>query len=564
MDSVLVVAAPREDVAYWRARAERAEASVVSVESELCEARVRIAKLTEQVATLSRMMFGRSSERGGRTGAVGDPGQHLDDEADPAADPTDQTTPDADEPKRPRGQQRGSRGHGRRDYRHLPTVEIVHDVPPEQRYCSCCGLQFEALGSEDSEQLDWQVHVTRIVHKRLRYRRVCGCPGRRTVTAPPAPNPVPKGRLTHHFLARLLFDKYVLGLPVHRIVRSLAAEGLDLAAGSLCGALHSVAGLLQPLYQAIVAHNRRAAHVHVDETSWRVFEHDEQGVGQRWWLWVFLTADTAVFTIDATRSMSVVETHFGVDRADTALADGRRLVVSSDFYAVYQCLARIDGVHPLWCWAHIRRRFIRAGDAHRELRVWADAWVARIADLYTAHTDLAAATVGTAEHTTAETAFDTALTAIDTARHDQTRDVDLMVPAARKALETLNREWDGLAAHRDFPDLPLDNNPAERALRTPVVNRKNSYGSHARWAADLAAMVWTIAATAERNHREPLAYLTDYLNTCAQAGGKPPEDAALDRFLPWIPDPDHPTGSRDHNPHGIVPPDQRQTANRSP
>jgi hypothetical protein len=64
--------------------------------------------------------------------------------------------------------------------------------------------------------------------------------------------------------------------------------------------------------------------------------------------------------------------------------------------------------------------------------------------------------------------------------------------------------------HRDFPDIALDNNPAERALRTPVVGRKNYYGSHAKWAAELAARVWTIAATAERK-RPRAAGLPDRL-----------------------------------------------------
>jgi transposase len=44
--------------------------------------------------------------------------------------------------------------------------------------------------------------------------------------------------------------------------------------------------------------------------------------------------------------------------------------------------------------------------------------------------------------------------------------------------------------------LPLENNPAERALRTPVIGRKNFYGSGAEWAAHLAADVWTVTATA--------------------------------------------------------------------
>jgi transposase len=60
--------------------------------------------------------------------------------------------------------------------------------------------------------------------------------------------------------------------------------------------------------------------------------------------------------------------------------------------------------------------------------------------------------------------------------------------------------------------------------------------------------------TAERNHREPLAYLTEYLHACAAAGGKAPEGHALQRFLPWIPDPSDIAGSRDHDPHRITQP----------
>ena len=100
--------------------------------------------------------------------------------------------------------------------------------------------------------------------------------------------------------------------------------------------------------------------------------------------------------------------------------------------------------------------------------------------------------------------------------------------------------------HRDFPDLDLDNNKSERALRTPVVGRKNYYGSHAEWSAHLAARVWTITATAERHHLEPLEYLTSYLSACS--GGKAPAGLALDRFLPWLPGA---VGSRDHDPPKI-------------
>lgn len=537
------------DAVDWRARAERAEGRAAELE-------VRVAELSEQVAVLSRMLFGRSSEK---TNPIPDRGA----EAGEPEGPDTRGPRDRDGAGRKRGQRPGGKGHGRRDYSHLDTREEVHDVPADQRVCACCGLEFEFLGSETSEQVDWQVTITRVVHRRLRYRRRCECPGQRTVIAPPAPNPIPKGRFTASFLARLLYEKYVLGLPVHRIVRALAAEGLPVPEGTVCGALKSTAELLATLELAIVERNAQAAHVHADETSWRVFEQTEGKDGYRWWLWVFLAQDTVVFTMDPTRSMAVLERHFGIDRTEATLPRGRRLVLSTDFYTAYQCLARVDGVDPLWCWAHIRRYFIRAGDAHVQLRTWRDQWVARIADLYVAHRGMAATEVGSAGHTQARQAFDQALDTMDTVRREQATIYSLH-PAAKKVLATLDREWDGLARHREFPNIALDNNPAERALRTPVVGRKNYYGSHARWAADLAARVWTITATAERNHREPLAYLTEYLQACATAAGKTPQGQALQQFLPWLPDPGNTPGNRDDDPPKAIQPDTGTPTGPSP
>jgi transposase len=538
------------DVMSWQERLEAAEARAQAAEA-------RAAELAEQVAVLSRMLFGQSSEKSrpgpGAGSTDGDAGQAG---GVPGAAGSGVAKPG-------RGQQPGGRGHGRRDYSHLETEEVVHDVAQGLRCCADCGLEFEFLGSETSDQIDWRVKLVRIVHRRLRYRRKCDCAPTRTVIAPPAPNPVAKGLFTAGFLARLLYHKYVLGMPVHRIVRLLDAEGLPVSEGTLTGALHNMAALLAPLREAIVARNAAAVHVHADETTWRVYERPDGKDGYRWWLWVFIAEDTVVFTMDPTRSASVLDTHFGIDRGEQRLADGRRLVLSTDFYVAYQSLARVEGVDPLWCWAHIRRYFIRAGDAHAQLSYWRDQWIARIADLYTAHRKLAAATLGTTEHVQAAVEFDTAITVMDTARQRQQALYSLH-PAARKVLDTLDREWDGLVRHRDFPDIALDNNPAERALRNPVIGRKNYYGSQAQWAAYLAAAVWTITATAERNQREPLTYLSDYLQACAHNGGKPPEGQALQRFLPWLPQPGDTTGSRDNDPSPPAPPEPAAHAGQSP
>ena len=131
-----------------------------------------------------------------------------------------------------------------------------------------------------------------------------------------------------------------------------------------------------------------------------------------------------------------------------------------------------------------------------------------------------------------------AFTDIDAHRILQASDAakGLLHPAAAKVIATLNNEWDGLARHQDLPQLPLDNNIAERALRTPVIGRKNFYGSGARWAAHLAADIWTITATAARHDIEPLSMLTGYLRECAPATAAPPRPEPT-----WTPScPGHP------------------------
>jgi len=69
-------------------------------------------------------------------------------------------------------------------------------------------------------------------------------------------------------------------------------------------------------------------------------------------------------------------------------------------------------------------------------------------------------------------------------------------------------------------------------MRSPVIGRKNYYGSREAWSGHLAAMVWTFWATALQNHRDPMTDLRDYLNAYAANGHQPLSEAALAAFLP--------------------------------
>lgn len=305
-----------------------------------------------------------------------------------------------------------------------------------------------------------------------------------------------------------------------------------MAKGTLIGCFQALSVLLAPLDAAIRARNACAGHLHVDETSWRVFEEVAGKANHRWWLWTFVGPDTVAFLIDPTRSTKVLTSHLGIDMEAGSLAEGRHLLLSSDFFTVYQSLATLEGVDPLWCWAHIRRYFIRAADAHTELKPWSAEWLARIGALYVAHRAFGPAAPGSDEQARAETDFAGALFVLDAARKAEVADETLHL-AARKVLATLDHEWEGLARHAEVLELALDNNASERALRNPVVLRKNCYGSGSVSAATLAARVWTITGTTARAGCNPLTYLSCYLDTCAEAGGRAPAGSTLEAFFPW-------------------------------
>src|SRR5713101_1138325 len=179
-----------------------------------------------------------------------------------------------------------------------------------------------------------------------------------------------------------------------------------------------------------------------------------------------------------------------------------------------------------------------------QLRYWTQAWLDRIRDLYRAHDELMAAwqentapapqskAAAAARLEKAGRAWDGALTVIDETRKTQAQAPGLAEPA-KKALATLDREWDGLAAHRGYPMVSLDNNVAERAIRGPVVTRKNARGSHNGDTARNAAVIWTVTATARMAGLNELTYLTACLDECGRNGGKPLSGPALERFLPW-------------------------------
>ena len=88
-----------------------------------------------------------------------------------------------------------------------------------------------------------------------------------------------------------------------------------------------------------------------------------------------------------------------------------------------------------------------------------------------------------------------------------------------KAVRYMLERWTGLTRFVENPRIPLDNHAAERALRGPVVGRKNHYGSRSQRGTQVAALFYTLCETAKLVGVDPHAYLLRALHAAiAQPG----------------------------------------------
>jgi transposase len=492
----------RQQAGYWKSRHRDTLQRVSSLEQ-------KVEQLEGEKRQLQADLFGRRSEA-----------QPGNDRSNDLEDPQD----DSQKPKRNRGQQPGNPGPKRRDYSHLPVREQFVELPPEECVCPCCGLPLRPLSAtEDAEQIEIEVSAYRRVIHRRRYRRTCTCKGPTTLTAPPPPKLIPKGCYGISVWVEILLDKYFSYRPTERLLASWRLLGLDLAPGTVTDGLEQLEVLVRPIDEALKARNSEGDFHQGDETRWRVFIALEGKEGFGWWLWVVLGPDTVIYLLDASRSHTVPEAHF---RAAS------RGVLVVDRYAAYKAMSGVkNGVLVLaFCWAHVRRDFIRVGKGWPELKTWALQWLRRIRVLYRLNDRRLAAQKDAVAFGEADGRLRHTVAELKTAMETELARADLATPC-RKALESLQEHWDGLTRFVDDPRIPMDNNASERRARGPAVARKNFYGSGSLWSGRLAAAFFSIFATLSLWKLNARKWLTWYFEHCARAGGKVPEE--IQPFLPW-------------------------------
>ena len=81
------------------------------------------------------------------------------------------------------------------------------------------------------------------------------------------------------------------------------------------------------------------------------------------------------------------------------------------------------------------------------------------------------------------------------------------------------RQWGRLTAFVQDPVVWLDNNPTERALRGPVVGRRNHFGSKSVRGTEMAAILYSLVETAKVCGLDPIAYLLEVATRARRTPG---------------------------------------------
>jgi hypothetical protein len=283
----------------------------------------------------------------------------------------------------------------------------------------------------------------------------------------------------------VLLDQYLYGRPTYRLCAQLKHHGVPLAQGTLTDGLQKIAGLFEPVMTMLYERQMREKRFHGDETRWEVFEDVEGKTGHRWYLWVMQSASVVFYRMAPGRGADVPKAHFAKLHKD--LVD---VVLVCDRYSASKCLAKAcDDLILAFCWAHVRRDFLKAARSWPELESWMFTWVEDIRELYRLNAARLEVWEETLRLEQQPAAFverhrdlETQLSQMQARCEAHLPDPDLHL-GKHKVLSSLHTHWDGLTVFVGRPEVAMDNNAAERILRNPVVGRKNYYGSGSVWSA---------------------------------------------------------------------------------
>jgi len=428
---------------------------------------LEVVRLQEQVAALNKKLYAASTEKQSKP--------------DEAAEPREKAKPPQTAREQPS----------------LPHVEVPHELDDADRACVLCGKELcEWKGqTEDCPEVDI-VQRSFVLKKHVRKKYRCEC-GAAPVTAE-GPLRMPGGGLySLDFAIDVAFSKYGLHLPLERQARWMVQQGLDMSSSTLWDQIEKLARVLSPAYDVLRPYVLSSEVIHADETRWRMLNKG----GKTWWVWCIARHDAVYYRIEPSRGHQVI-----VD-----ILDGFSGVLMVDDYVAYRTAKKLlPHMTIVLCWSHARRGFVEALDAYPECQVALDL-IGTLFEIERALPDwrviqdskLRADSLALIAEVRRERSEPVTTALLSWAKEQR----GLPGSKLREAIEYMTSNWSGLTHFLDEPRAPLSNNAAERAMRGPVVGRKNHHGSKSQRGTEVAALFYSLVETAKLARVDPVKYL---------------------------------------------------------
>jgi transposase len=405
----------------------------------------------------------------------------------------------------------------------LPRVDVVHDLADDQKHCHSSGCRSELvrIGEEISEQLDVIPAKIQVI-RHIRPKYACRtCEEGVTIAALP-PQPLPKSNASPALLAYCVIAKYVDALPLYRQEKAFQRLGIDLPRNTLARWMIQVSELITPLTARLRQHLLASPLIHLDETTLQVNAEPDRKASSTSYMWVQRGGppgqQVVLFDYETSRSGQV----------PVRLLGHYQGILMTDGYEGYAQVARQNQLTHVACWAHARRKFVEAQKVQPKGRTGrADRALSLIARLYALEKQ--------AKHLSPEARqalrAEKSQPVLEKLEQWLTKSLPQVPPktAIGKALHYLSNQWPKLVRFLDDGRIPLDNNPAENAIRPFVIGRKNWLFSQTAKGAHASARLYSLIETAKANGIEPYEYLVDVLKRLLAAETEDDVDA----LLPW-------------------------------
>ncbi len=487
------------------------DARIAELEAALAARDTLIDTLRFQLAQLRRMSFGQSSEKlASQIEQLELTLEELEGEAEmaDARKAIKATAPERPAPVRALPS-------------HLPRAE--RRIEPASGTCACpaCGGDLRPLGEDSDEMLDVAPVQWRVI-RNLRPKYSCRtC--EKIVQAPAPPKAIARGKATFGTLAYVVVAKFDHHLPLYRQAEMMAAQGLELDRSTLAGWAGQAANLLDPIVSRIREVGLTAGKIHADDTPVPMLVPGKGKTAQAR-LWAYVVDDRA----SGADTPALVWYRFTPDRSGSHPQNELKAfagLLQADAYAGFTKLYAGNRIQEVACWAHFRRKIF---ENHQTAATpLSTALLDKIRDLYAIEEQVRGAPpdVRRAQRQQySRPLVDDLKASIDDALRRLSPKSNMA-----KALAYGRKRWDALSRFLDEGSAEIDNNIAERAMRSVAIGRKNWLFAGSKVGGERAAAVYSVIETCKLNGVEPQAYIADVIEKIASDWPA----SRWDELMPW-------------------------------